>query len=247
MEANVGQLFEIILSADALIEILLFCKLLVCDDFGWLQPRELVKQRRHNILAVQFGGVECAGRNVRIRVADAGFRIIQGEDIVVLRTVKHLFFNDGARRDHARNGTRHKPLCKRRILHLLADGNLVSLRDHFVDIGIYGMIRHAAHRRTLVKTAVATGQRQFQDLRSFNGVVEEHLVEVSETVKQEAVGILLLHFHILPHHRRQFIHFASSRELHSCLQVLQLQSQDIDIAAFSRSTLSSASFAATNC
>src|SRR3990167_7705260 len=56
---------------------------------------------------------------------------------------------------------------------------------------------HAAHRH-----ALAPGQDQAEDGGGFLRVAAEHLIEVAEPEKEDALGVAGLDFLVLPHHRR---------------------------------------------
>ena len=62
------------------------------------------------------------------------------------------------------------------------------------------MIRDSAHGSPLFQTAFLSSQRNFQFLGRSQSVLKKHLVKISKSVKQNAVRILLLGFHILGHH-----------------------------------------------
>ena len=96
------------------------------------------------------------------------------------------------------------PLCFRRVFNLLANGDLMAVVYQPYDILIDGMMRNAAHRRPFFKTAVAARERQLEFGRSKQGIIKEHLVEISETVHQDGILVVILYCHILLHHWGQF-------------------------------------------
>ena len=63
------------------------------------------------------------------------------------------------------------------------------------------MKRNAAHGRSFLHTAGLSRKSKFQLLGDLYRIVEKHLVEITYTVKQEAVLILLLGLEIVLHHR----------------------------------------------
>ena len=54
--------------------------------------------------------------------------------------------------------------CKRRILHLLADCNLISLFYKACNVALHAVIRHTAHRRFFLLSAVSARERKLQNL-----------------------------------------------------------------------------------
>ena len=107
----------------------------------------------------------------------------------------------------------HQPLGLRRVLRLLTDGHLVALGDETGDIGVGGVVGHAAHGDPLlgglVFVLVAAGERQIQLAGGGAGVGPEHLIEVTQTEEQDGVLILLLYLQVLLHHGGQFCHMGS--------------------------------------
>ena len=85
---------------------------------------------------------------------------------------------------------------------MLGDGDAVALLDQAPDIGVDGMIRHAAHWRPLFPAARAPRQRQFQLAGDKFCIFEEQFIKIAETKKEQTAGILPLQFQILLHHRR---------------------------------------------
>jgi hypothetical protein len=66
-----------------------------------------------------------------------------------------------------------------------------ALRDQPTDVAAGGVIGHATHRHRHLLLLVTRRQRQVEELRRLDGIIEEHLVEVTEPKKQDAVGIAL--------------------------------------------------------
>ena len=65
------------------------------------------------------------------------------------------------------------------------------------------MVRNAAHRRLLL-VAAAARQSQPKFPRNELGVIEEHLIKIAEAKEQYLVGMPVLRFQILLHHRCEF-------------------------------------------
>ena len=123
--------------------------------------------------------------------------------------------DDRAGRDNADDIALDKSLGERRVLGLLADGDLVALGDQARDVGVARMVGDAAHRRLILRrlAAVAGRQRQIKLARGELGILVEHLIEVAQAEKEDRILILLLDLQILLHHRRDLGHDSSSLSL----------------------------------
>ena len=66
------------------------------------------------------------------------------------------------------------------------------------------MIRNPTHGNGIVSLLIAGSQGNFQYLGSLKGIVEEHLIEVPQTIEKEGIRILGFNFMILRHHGRHF-------------------------------------------
>ena len=112
------------------------------------------------------------------------------------------FCEHRARRDNLYDFALRKPL-RLRVANLLGDGDLVALVDELRNVALSGMVRNAAHRRLLL-VAAAARQSQPKFPRNELGVIEEHLIKIAEAKEQYLVGMPVLRFQILLHHRCEF-------------------------------------------
>ena len=153
-----------------------------------------------------------AGRHVAER--RAGVLPVQKDatEEVAAPVVEAGAVDDRAGRDDADDIALDKALGERRVLGLLADGDLVALGDQARDVGVARMIGNAAHRRLILRrlAAVAGRQRQIELARGELGILVEHLVEVAQAEKEDRILILFLDLQILLHHRRDLGHDSSS-------------------------------------
>ena len=131
-----------------------------------------------------------------VAVPDVG----HAHDVIIFRLVKGLRIHCGPRGDDAHHLPLDQPLCRGRVLHLLTDGHLVSFRHQAAQIAVHRVVRHAAHGRPLLQSAVLPCQSDLQLPGRGDGVVEKHLVKISQSIKQDAVAVLLLGLHVLLHH-----------------------------------------------
>ena len=162
--------------------------------------------RRGDLVSVQLGDVRRAGGNIgKAQARLLPFQVNAG-DVVVAVVLQHAALNDRAGRDHADDIPLDKPLGLGWILHLLADGHLVALGDQPCYIALVAVEGHAAHGRALGLTALFAGQGQIQLLGRGDGVIVEHLVKVTDAVKENFVLMLIFDLQILLHHGRQLCH-----------------------------------------
>jgi hypothetical protein len=127
--------------------------------------------------------------------------------------IRHAVFQHGALDDRAGTDNPddvppHEALGQERILGLLADRHLVALGDQAGDVRLRAVIGHAAHGGLVLLRLAAIPRRQGEiqfaggDVR----VLLEHLIEVAQAEKQQAVRVLFLDFPILFFHGGQFSH-----------------------------------------
>ncbi len=176
------------------------------QDLAGHVPAKLGDDRAADLLGVQLCGVGLTCRYIGKADARApastGAAAVNACQIVVFILREHAALDDGAGGDNADDVPLDKPLRQRRILHLLTDGDLVALGDQARHISLIGVERHAAHGGALLLAAVFAGQCQLQFARGCQRVIIEHLIEVSDAVKQDLVWMLFFDFKILLHHGR---------------------------------------------
>ena len=150
---------------------------------------------------MKFGGAKLAGRKVEggksNAVVMAGER---AEKIVFLRP--GLCVNGGARGEHPRDFASHQLGCQLRVLHLVANRDLISLAHELADIAFGGVVGHSAHGNGNAFFLVAGGKRYLQLARGYDRVVEEKLVEIAHAKKQQRARVLFLNRGVLPHQGR---------------------------------------------
>ena len=151
---------------------------------------------------------------------------------VAAPVVKAGAVDDRAGRDDADDVALDKALGKRRVLGLLADGNLVALGDETGDVSVARMVGDAAHRRLILRrlAAVAGRQREVQLARGELGVLVEHLIEVAQAEKEDRILILFLDLQILLHHRRDLGHDSSSLSFSLKSEIYTVKSEPAGIS-----------------
>ena len=176
------------------------------QDLAGHVPAKLGDDRAADFLGVQLRGVGLTCRYIgkadARAPASAGAAAVNACQIVVFILREHTALNDSAGGDNADDGTFDNHLRQGRELRLVTDGDLVALGDQARHIGFIGVERHAAHGGALFLAAVFAGQCQLQFARGCQGVIIEHLIEVSDAVKQDLVRMLFFDFKILLHHGR---------------------------------------------
>ena len=130
-------------------------------------------------------------------------------DIVAAFLGEHGALRHGTGGDNADDVPLYQPFGQRGILRLLADGDLVALRNQLCDIALGAVVGDAAHRGALFRVLhvpVAGGQGEVELAGGGDGVLVEHLIEIPEPEKEQAVGMLCLDLLILLFHRRELSH-----------------------------------------
>ena len=128
---------------------------------------------------------------------------IQGAQEIVSLLVEHAGFKYRACGDHTGDPPLHQALGGGGVLQLIHDGHTVALIHQLCQIGLQGVVRHAAHGGTLGETAIPPGQHQLQSGGRRLGILKEHLVEVAKAHHHKTVGVLRLYFIVLLHQGRQ--------------------------------------------
>ena len=171
---------------------------------------QLIDHMLHPVRPGKAGQVGLAGGQVAKRRACRILIQIDAAQIIAGLILQAGRVDHGARRHHPDDVPFDQALGLGRILHLLADGHLVSLGHQPGNVGVAGVIGHAAHGhlvlRGLVGVLVPAGQGQVQLFGGQAGIVGEHLVEVPQPEKQDGVRIVPLDLQILLHHGGQFRH-----------------------------------------
>ena len=154
------------------------------------------------------GGKHLAGGDVAQAQAYPGLVGVDGAEEVVFPLLQHRRGDDGARRDDADDVPVHQTLGQGGVLGLLTDGHLVALGDEPGDVALTGVVGHAAHGGALLRGLISVpgGEGQIQLLGHQLGIVEEHLIKIAQSEKQNGVGIAVLHLQVLFHHGGQFCH-----------------------------------------
>ena len=170
------------------------------EDFLWLDLRDLGQQHLAAVRSAQLQRGELAGGDVAPGKAESIASLVQRSQKVVVFFIQDGVGQHRAGRDHPDDVPLHKAFGERGVGQLFGYRDLITLLHQSGDIVFAGMVRHPAHRGSLFLAALLAGEDQIQFPGGCLGVVEKHLVEIAETVKQDAVGILPLRRQILPHH-----------------------------------------------
>ena len=98
-----------------------------------------------NIFSAFLNQMYLSSRNVREHHSAAFFGVIQTENIIVFAFIQHTVLYNSTRSYYSHYLPPYKPLCNRRILHLLAyrDSAAVVYKPFYVRDG--GMMGHSAH------------------------------------------------------------------------------------------------------
>ena len=186
------------------------------QNFAGMIAAQLRDHSRCRFIRVQLGDMRRAGGDI----CKAQARLLSLEEdagnVVIAVVLQHAALNDRAGRDHTDDVPLDKALGFGRVFHLLTDGHLVALGDQPGHIAFVAVEGHTAHGRTLGLTALLAGQSQIQLFGCREGIIVEHLVKVTDAVKENFVFMLFFDLKILLHHGRQLCHVISlSRSVHS--------------------------------
>ena len=164
-------------------------------------------------VALEGRDAELACRDIAERRRALSGLIVHRAQVVAFALLEHRRVRHRAGGDYPYDVALYQPLCRRGVLYLLADGDLVALRYQPRDIGLAAVVRHSAHGRALIGVrdrAVARRQRKVELARGHACVLVEHLVKIAEAEKQQTVAVLRLYLLILHFHRCKLCHIFSS-------------------------------------
>ncbi len=172
------------------------------EHFARVEAGELAEERGR---VRELRGAQLGRRELERREAERSqhARAVDHDEVVVRARIEGVRLEAEPRRDHADDLARHDALDLRRIRHLLADRDLPTLLEELRDVPGGRVVRHAGHRDPFgLARLAARGERDVEELRRDDRVLEEHLVEVAEPKEQDRVRILILGAQVLLHHGR---------------------------------------------
>ena len=179
------------------------------DDLFGSQHRNLVSQVAVAVRAFILGGGELTGRQVEKRRSDERTgRPLEHDRQEIRRLTRFEITGVGERagRHHANDLALDDATGFPGIFDLLADRDAKSLANQPREVAVDGVIGNTAHRnRRAITVLRARGQRDVERARRHEGVLEEHLVEVTHAKEQDGVAVLSLGVEVLAHggcHRR---------------------------------------------
>ena len=185
---------------------------LVHDKLARREAAKLVEYMAQ-VIALERRDAELARRDIAERRRALARFVVHRAQVVALALLEHRSVRNRAGGDYPYNVALDKALGRRRVLYLLADGDLIPLGYQPRDIRLTAVIRNAAHRRALLGVGdrpVARGKRKVKLTRGNARVLVEHLVEIPEAEKQQTVAVLRLDLLILHFHRCKLCHLSSS-------------------------------------
>ena len=147
------------------------CKLLLMPEaafqreilsFQQFRRMKLCQNIPEFLPAVRFRHKKASRRNVRKGKAVATVVLRNRGEIVIFLLLESACRRDGPGCHDANHFALYKALCKFRIFHLLGDRDFVAPLHQAVDVGVGGVKRDAAHRRSLLEAALFSRQREFK-------------------------------------------------------------------------------------
>ena len=129
----------------------------------------------------------------------------EGEQQVGTARLQQRLLGDRAGGDEAHHLAADRRLARSArlgVLHLLGHRDAEAAADQTGEIGLGGMLRHAAHRHRRAVVLAALGQRDIERGGGGFGVSEEQLVEVAHAKEHQGVRMRLLGGEPLRHRGR---------------------------------------------
>ena len=142
-------------------------------------------------------------------------------EIIIFTCIHSLNIHIGTGCNDPYHFTLYDSFGKLRILYLFTDCHLVALLDQLVQISFYRMVGNPAHGCSLFLSAAFAGQGNFQLSGCCQGILIKHFIKVTQSVKKDAVLIILFCFQVLFHHRCYFSHLFTIRFLYSFSQIIK--------------------------
>ncbi len=146
----------------------------------------------------EFRRAEIAGGEVEEGESGGVVGEVHGGEIVALLGGEGGI-EGGAGREDASDFAADDFLRELRVLHLVADGDAITLAEETGDVVFGGVPGDAAHGD--VTLFVAGGEGDLELAGGGFGVVEEELVEVAEAKEEQGVGVLAFGGQVLAHER----------------------------------------------
>ena len=150
------------------------------DDFGGRVAGQVVEE------GLGIGGFlhpEIAGGEIEHGEAVGLVLPVEPGEIVGARGLEHRIGQHGAGGDDAGDLALDDALGLGGIFHLVAEGDLLAGAQELGQVEVDGVVGDAAHRR-----ALPLGERDAEDFRGDDGILEKHLVEVAQAEEQNGVG-----------------------------------------------------------
>ena len=177
------------------------------DELAGLEHREFVAEQLRGVGSAVFSGGELAGGQIEQRDAEewrlAGVRDGRhGHEKRRFACVENVGVRQRAGRHDADDLAFDEALRLPRILDLIADGDAEALLHEPRDVGVDGVVGHAAHRDAAAIAVLGSRrQRQLERARRDQRIVVEDLVEISHAKQQQRVAMLIFRVQVLAHRR----------------------------------------------
>ena len=147
-------------------------------------------------------GAQATGRKLEGR--HAAVRRNAHEEVFCSR-IERIGFEAQPRSHHPDHLAGNDPLGSRGVADLFADGDLFAMPKQCREVARRRVVRHAGHRNLVaLRVRPARGQGDVEDRRRATRIVEEHLVEITETKEDDRVGMLPFGPQELTHDRGVF-------------------------------------------
>ncbi len=176
--------------------------ILIYQDFARIDLLQYTKQHGVPIVLIDQAQEKLSAGDVGITYGKTLFLKGEAEDKTVAVGLQKILFHHSGGCNHLHHFAFGKLACAVRQLSLFAYGDFLTSFQKTFDVDFCCMVGNSAHR-----LSVAFGKREIKKTRNLDGILFEHLVEITETEEKNALLVLLLDLTVLHHHRSQFLCF----------------------------------------
>ena len=183
-------------------------------QFPRAEERQLFPGPLPGLPAAELGDPEFPRGEIEKGEADPVIALQEAAQVVVLLGIENALLDHGPGSDDPHHLAPDESLDQAGILDLFAQGDLVALSDQLSQVGIDGMVGHAAHGNGLtLGVAVPGGEGDLQVAAGDDGILVEHLVEIAQAEKRRIPGcrsLISWYCFIIGVRRSTIIYFSSN-------------------------------------
>ena len=160
-----------------------------------------VDQQLVDIVGRALRGDELARRDVEKGHAQQALLVeVHGSQEVVFLAVEDGAAHHHTGGDELGDAPLHQFLGQLGVFELVAYSHALAGAHQLGQVGVEGVVRKTGHLHALGSAIGAARERDAQYLAGHYGILPVGFIEVAHAVKQQGIGVLLLHREILLHH-----------------------------------------------